>query len=211
PRRRMEARMARYALLLFTCLSLAVPRFCLAQTAQETLIPAAVSPERKAAIETMMYSRRTYEEGGRRMSETFIRNASQDERYRSRNTRAFMDDVWRLLTDVKARERVRLGRLTESLDQAYAAGRVTAWERRSRQDAVIKLFQVHMMGLYGSILPRILDEAVVEDGVNIGRRFAGPEWKEHLTWDEMRALGREYKALSGFSDDEIDPPKESDS
>jgi len=95
-------------------------------------------------------------------------------------------------------ERNRQKYLSGLLDEKFSEGKISQYERNRRTGIVSKIFKIRMLFIYGSMMPRILDECVIEDGRQTGRLYAGTDWEIVFTQEEMKSLHDEYRNLSGF-------------
>ncbi|MBI5247454.1 MAG: hypothetical protein HY923_09745 [Elusimicrobia bacterium] len=75
----------------------------------------------------------------------------------------------------------------------------------SRENAIRLLRQVRMLRIYGDILPRALDESVLDaQGKPDGRRIAGSAWDQVLTDEEGQAACGRLKTQIGIPADEFE-------
>lgn len=72
--------------------------------------------------------------------------------------------------------------------------------RRERLAALDAAIEGRLLTAYGNMFPRIVDEGFEDTpgDPRAGRRYAGPEWKIVLTWEESQAYQRWTMDLSGF-------------
>lgn len=176
-------------------LSLSLISTALAQTA----VDETVSPERKAAIEGLLPLWPGTKAKSERMAAVFRTNATAATGTDPNPQLIKIAELW---TSIEKQELSRLTSLKTSLDAQEADGTIDTKQRQARYAALTKTFQLKMLYLYGNMVPRIIDEFVVKDGVP-GRRFAGAEWGLELTNGEFYSLLHVYADETGFTREQI--------
>ncbi len=170
---------------------------------------AAMSPARRAEIDAQVSQWTEAKARGRRATDALLARIAADRAYDAASFRKAMADTWRMLEGLEQGERRRQQKLEERLATTASLGIISGTERAVRSEAVDRLFQLRMLSVYGDILPRILDESVRVNNRDIGRHYAGADWRQVLTEDEMRLVHVDYRAATGLSLDLLDDPANS--
>jgi hypothetical protein len=165
---------------------------------------ATLSAARQAAIESHMAQWSDSAAKAKRLAYTFLSAASADPRYKYGALKMRVDDALRMSAMQQTQQLAWQQNLLAQLGADSAAGKISAQDRTTRGNAVIKIFQLRMLYTYGAIFPQVLDEAAYEGNHPAGRFLAGSDWKMELTAPEMQALYAQYKARSGFTPDLVD-------
>jgi hypothetical protein len=154
--------------------------------------PAQVTDARLDQIEKLSSNWQTYKaKGGRAWGKL-------DAYENSKEWHGIMASVWDLVESIEGQEQAAL---SATLDYVRAHTADPAG-RASQEEGLRLIRQIHLLRLYGDILPRVLDEAVTDaQGKSIGRTIAGPAWEQVLTDEEGQAAGKRIGARIGMSED----------
>lgn len=113
---------------------------------------------------------------------------------------ARLDEAWDLCGRIETREMLHRDALAARLRAQATAGALTADEAARRLDYVDRVARVHMLLLYGNIMPRILDETWVDrEQRPIGHRWAGPDWAVAVAQEQVTETLKALIAESGMA------------
>lgn len=172
---------------LAAALLLAAP--CASRAAADEL-----GPVRRAEIAAEARNWRAHKAAALRMMARIPAEARRDG-WSDSETRKLLRKVHQLTTQVET---------VQDKCAQYARAELAALpdtpRRRERQAALDATIEARMLAIYGSIFPRIVDEAFEDTpgDPRAGRRYAGPEWRIVLSWEDSQAYQRWNMDLSGF-------------
>lgn len=187
----------------FSCNALAV--VCLvAASSGPAFSQQPMTAQRRAQIDGLASRWPEVKARASRAQDALLARVAADPAFDAASYRSSLAEAWRLVEKMEESERGRAAVLNGRLHEEVAGGAITEGERTRRSNAVARLFQLRMLFAYGNLMPRILDESVTVDGRQVGRDYAGADWRLEFTEDEMRAVHPGYRAATGFPNGLLD-------